>query len=334
MMMNDEWRSHMREATRLTSEGSLTEATGMLQRLLSGAAQPAFAPPAVVRRMPAGAAIPAGTRFLRGVHRSVAGERPYKLYVPSGYHGQAVALVVMLHGCTQSADDFAAGTRMNEAAEADSFLVLYPEQTQAANAQKCWNWFNAADQQRGRGEPELLAGMTRDILREYAIDPKRVFAAGLSAGGAAASVLAATYPDLFAAVGVHSGLACGAASDLASAFAAMQRGRPGRKPDTVVPTIIFHGDRDTTVHPHNANAVSAQLGTTTATHLPDKASGGHSFTRTLHTDAAGEVIGEQWTVHGGGHAWFGGSPAGSYTDPAGPDATREMLRFFGEHPRR
>ena len=270
-------------------------------------------------------------QFLVGSYRDTAGARPYKLYVPSGYRGQPVSLVVMLHGCTQSADDFAAGTRMNEAAEAESFLVLYPEQTSFANVQRCWNWFNAADQHRGLGEPSLIAGMTQEVMQNYAVDRRRVFVAGLSAGGAAAAVLGAAYPDLYAAAGVHSGLACGAASDMMSAFSAMQRGNAGRNGGKTVPTIVFHGDRDIIVHPSNADAVVAQLGAATTLRPPrDAGTAGHSFSRALHADATGKVIGEQWTVHGCGHAWSGGSPAGSFTDPAGPDATAEMLRFFRE----
>jgi poly(hydroxyalkanoate) depolymerase family esterase len=208
-------------------------------------------------------------------------------------------------------------------------LVAYPGQTQAANAQKCWNWFNAADQGRDRGEPALIAGIARDVLREHGADPARVFVAGLSAGGAAAAIMGQAYPELFAAIGVHSGLACGAARDMPGAFAAMRQGgaTAGGRP---VPAIVFHADRDSTVHPRNADQVMAQAAgpglraTTTQGQVP----GGHAFTRTTHADAAGRVLQEQWLVHGGGHAWSGGSAAGSYTDPRGPDASAEMVRFF------
>ena len=207
-------------------------------------------------------AVPDGAQFTVDTFTADAGSRPYKLYVPSGYRpGQEVPLVVMLHGCTQSPDDFAVGTRMNEVAEERNFLVLYPGQIGSANMQKCWNWFNEGDQRRGEGEPSLIAGITRKIMAEYTVDPKRVFVAGLSAGGAAAAIMGNTYPELYAAIGVHSGLAWGAARDMPSAFNAMRQGAAGSaagRQRSTVPTIVFHGDRDTTVSPRNGDAVAAQ----------------------------------------------------------------------------
>ena len=292
--------------------------------------------------------VPDGGQFLSASYGNQAGSRAYKLYIPSGYHGQAVPLVVMLHGCTQSPDDFAAGTRMNVLAEEHTCLVAYPAQAASANASKCWNWFRPSDQQRGRGEPSLIAGITRQVMRDYSVDPERVYVAGLSAGAAAAAIMGMTYPDLYAAIGVHSGLACGVATDLPSAFAAMQQGgttvvrRSGAASAALgcrrlVPTIVFHGDRDTTVHPRNGDQVIEQSRVTPMTDLRTtvqhgRVPGGHAYSRRLHVDTSGQTILEHWVIRGAGHAWSGGSPAGSYTDPQGPDAAREMLRFFFEHP--
>jgi poly(hydroxyalkanoate) depolymerase family esterase len=241
-------------------------------------------------------------------------------------------LVVMLHGCTQDPDDFAAGTRMNDAAQLQGCFVLYPAQSTKANPQRCWNWFKHSHQQRGRGEPALLAAMTREIMSQHGIDPARVYVAGLSAGGAMAAILGDAYPDLFAAVGVHSGLAAGSAKDLPSALAAMRQGAAAAGvPQSGVATIVFHGDADTTVHPQNGQHVlSASAGPALAPEVDTHR--GNNYTRTLHRDAQGRVRAEHWSVHGVGHAWSGGSNAGSYTAPAGPDATGEMLRFFLEHP--
>ncbi len=288
--------------------------------------------------------VPPGARFLASSFANEAGARTYKLFIPSGYRGKPVPLIVMLHGCSQSPDDFAAGTEMNALAERNTFLVAYPGQTSAANHARCWNWFNAGDQQRGRGEPSIIAGITRKVIADYAVDRRRVYVAGMSAGGAAAAIMAATYPDLYAAIGVHSGLACGSANDVASAFVAMRQGGgrgprsarlPGVPPREVVPAIVFHGDRDNTVHCVNGDEIIAHA----ASVLPltkrieeGEAPGGHAYHRTLHADRRGNTVLEQWVVHGQGHAWSGGNAAGSYTDPRGPDASAEMLRFFMAHP--
>ena len=314
---------------------------GLLDQIGQGGARMPGGGPA--QPSPAEAPLADGASFLARSFSNQAGSRPYRLYVPSGYDGQPVPLIVMLHGCTQSPDDFAAGTRMNAAAEQHTCLVAYPGQTSSANVQKCWNWFNEDDQQRDAGEPSIIAGITREVMGDYAVDSRRVYVAGLSAGGAAAAVMGDAYPDLYAAIGVHSGLACGAAHDMPSAFAAMQRGGDGTASRAssrskplwrVVPAIVFHGDRDTTVNPRNGDAVVAQVAQSASRTRVEQGhvAGGHAWTRTLHDDVAGQVVVEQWMVHGGAHAWFGGSPAGTYTDPRGPDATAEMLRFFLHHP--
>ncbi len=273
--------------------------------------------------------------------RNEAGSRRYKLYIPTRYTGQPLPLVVMLHGCTQSPDDFAAGTRMNKCAEEQTFFVAYPEQPKSANPNKCWNWFNANDQARESGEPLLIAGLTRQIMLNYSVDQDRVYIAGMSAGGAAAAIMGSTYPDLFAAIGVHSGLACGAARDIPSAFTAMREGAPvvrrSHLNETFVPTIVFHGDDDRTVSRVNGDQVVAQANAGTnhrTTVLHGKSAAGTKFTRTVQADISGRSVVEQWILHGSGHAWSGGSLDGSFTDPCGPDASREFLRFFFQHRRK
>jgi poly(hydroxyalkanoate) depolymerase family esterase len=277
--------------------------------------------------------LPEGATFETATFTNPAGTRDYKLYAPASRTSQPMPLIVMLHGCTQSPDDFAAGTRMNALAEEHGFFVAYPAQPSSANANKCWNWFNANDQGRDRGEPSLIAGITRQIMKDHPVDPGRVYVAGLSAGGAAAAIMGAAYPELYAAIGVHSGLPVGAARDIASAFIAMSQGATGSGLNTrVVPTIVFHGDKDFTVNASNGDAVVAQS-KATATELRStvqrgQAPGGHAYSR---TNPSGKALCEQWTIHGAGHAWAGGSSSGSYTDPRGPDASREMVRFFFEH---
>ncbi|HJU71666.1 MAG TPA: PHB depolymerase family esterase [Paucimonas sp.] len=282
-------------------------------------------------------------RFLSASCSNQAGTRTYKLYVPGSYDGQALPLIVMLHGCKQHPDDFAAGTDMNRMAEQHHCFVVYPAQARAANGSNCWNWFNPHDQQRDRGEPSIIADITRQVMRDYRIDPSRVYVAGLSAGGAMAAVMGATYPELYAAVGIHSGLPYGAAHDVPSAFAAMKNGatssaaKPAASGLQSIPVIVFHGDRDTTVHLRNGEQVLAQ---STAHAAPNDATvavekgqapQGRAYTRTMRHDDTGKIVAEQWIVHGAGHAWSGGNRKGSYTDPTGPDASQEMLRFFYTH---
>jgi poly(hydroxyalkanoate) depolymerase family esterase len=271
-------------------------------------------------------------KFIDASFTNAAGTRSYKLYVPSSYDGAPLPLLVMLHGCTQNPDDFAVGTQMNALAEEMHCLVAYPAQSQQANAQRCWNWFNAIDQTRDQGEPSIIAGITRAVMASHEVDAEQVYVAGLSAGGAMATIMGTLYPELYAAVGVHSGLPFASAHDLPSALAAM-KGNFGRAPSAgkALPIIVFHGDRDTTVHPANGDELIARGASRAAKEIviePGRVPDGHAYTRTVHQRADGSPQAEQWLIHGAGHAWSGGSARGSYTDGKGPDASREMMRFF------
>jgi poly(hydroxyalkanoate) depolymerase family esterase len=285
-----------------------------------------------------------------GVYLNAAGLRNYKLYVAAPCGNEAPPLFVMLHGCQQTAADFATGTRMNELAEECGGIVLYPEQCKLANMNGCWNWHEQQHQTAYFGEPSLIAGMTRQVMTEHGIDAERVYVAGMSAGGAMAVILGQAYPDLYAAVGVHSGVPSGVAFDLMSALSAMNIGlapsdasaaRRRRRGRRGIATIVFHGDHDTVVHPSNGEAVHVQAqraeprapiaagaatsrSNGTSVHVGRR---GRSFTRTSEL-LDGVPQAELWMVHGAGHAWTGGSPDGTHTDAQGPDASREMVRFF------
>ncbi len=347
------------EAARLTQGRNLQAATELIQRTLRESGMPAFAAAARTDAT-GGEVIDAESRVLPEAAPPTAGapqgdtpaeqwrdgsvshqgrQLHYKLYLPPRPAGDHTPppLLLMLHGCTQDPDDFAAGTRMNALAREAGMLVLYPAQTQHANSHRCWNWFKTQHQQRDRGEPALLAALTRQVMAEHGVDASRVYVAGLSAGGAMADILGRTYPDLFAAVGVHSGLPLGAAADLPSALGAMRSGAPAAPNANAGarPVIVFHGDADATVHPANGNAVAeaarAALGRPPAETVSGSAPGGQRFTHTVYRGADGRSTVEHWQLHGTGHAWSGGSPAGSYTAPGGVDASAEMLRFFGAH---
>ncbi len=345
----------MADATRLTRQGRLAEATALIQRNLGiarGVGPGLIGDDAVdssaVRTLAPLRRSGRGSRdaehgspddaFLNRSYTNRAGTRAYRLYVPTGYHGQAVPMVVMLHGGTQSVADFAAATGMNALAERDTILVAYPEQARSANPMGYWNWFQPGNQTRDAGEPSLIAGITKQVMGSYAVDAGRVCMAGFSAGGAMAAVMAATYPDLYAAVAVHSGLPAGAAHDLPSAYQAMRTGPPrstGRL-GRAVPLIVFHGDRDPVVSPVNGDRLVGEAlrmagpGTVKSTSR-GQVRNGHAYTRTVYTGADGTTFIEQWIVHQAGHAWSGGKANGSYTDPRGPDASSELIRFFGGH---
>jgi poly(hydroxyalkanoate) depolymerase family esterase len=247
----------------------------------------------------------------------------------------------MLHGCKQDSEDFANGTAMNEIAERDKFMVLYPEQPRTANSMGCWNWFDPAHQARDRGEPAMIAALTRQVASNHGVDTARTYVAGLSAGAAMAAIMGQLYPEIFAAVGVHSGLAPGAAHSVASAFSAMSKG-PGPRAKTGAigtPVIIFQGSGDSTVAQANADAIirselDACSSKGTALIQDKKASdalGKRASTTTVWTNAAGKPVIESWTIDAGPHAWSGGHASGSFTDPKGPSATQAMVDFFRRH---
>lgn len=330
------------KASRLTRKSPVSAAFAMQRALLSAVVKPrrgksALAP--AKRRASVkspGAVRPEPGSFADGQFKNAQGRLAYKLYTPRGSSRRKLPLVVMLHGCKQSADDLAIGTGMNALADELGFLVLYPQQSVRANLGRCWNWHRPGDQKRDGGEPALIAGLTRHILATCKANPARVYVAGISAGAAAAAIVASAYPDIYVAAGVHSGLARGDITTLRAAVAAMRKGcggdsagRPARPP----PTIVFHGDQDNVVHPANAGGFLRQLRRSGANPVkgrtaPGRSVGGRDYTRTVYADSAGRVLLEDWVVHGSGHAWSGGNSAGSHTDPTGPDASREMLRFF------
>lgn len=281
--------------------------------------------------------IPTAAQYLTRRHRSATGSRDYRLYLPASCSGQPKGLILMLHGCHQTPDDFAIGTRMNVLAEKHGLALAYPAQTKRQNRGACWNWFKRRNQIRGSGEPATLAALTRHLMREFDLSRDHVFVAGLSAGGAMATILADVYPDVFAAAGVHSGLARGAAWDTLSAMAAMRHGGapngiifPSTKPVAQVRRIIFHGKEDFTVNPLNAgHMVVAELGEEiTASKICERTVRGREYSRSEFTDFSGAVVIELWMIQGSGHAWSGGHAAGSFTDTKGPDASAQMVRFF------
>jgi poly(hydroxyalkanoate) depolymerase family esterase len=304
-------------------------------------------PTSVVREMPQPGC------FEQREFRSGAGSLAYKVYIPAGHPDAPRAMMVMLHGCTQSADDFAAGTQMNRLADEHGFLVVYPEQAATTNPSKCWNWFRPQDQLRGAGEPSLIAGIVLAVAHQHGADLRRIFVAGMSAGGAMAVVLGETYPELFAGVGVHSGMPYGSAHDIPSALVAMKGGRrglsgakrtgdeslvPPMKTGQALPLIVFHGDRDHTVQQKNGAQIVQQAQEAHNATGEDRmlrvsmqngiAAGGRHFSRAVYTDAQGQARIENWTLHGAGHAWSGGHASGSFTDGTGPDASAEMVQFF------
>lgn len=289
-------------------------------------------------------------QFLSRQYSGQAGARNYKLYVPSNYAGLPLPIVLMLHGCTQNPDDFATGTRANRWAENRRCIVVYPEQVQRANSHRCWNWFRPGDQQAGRGEPAIIAGIVRQVIDEYRIDTGRVYVAGLSAGGAMAAIMGHEYPKLFAAIGVHSGLPVGAAHNVTSALALMKTAQSQFAPPAAaapvdaraVPLIVLHGGADRTVNPANADRLVQSAAETYRLLEPDAplqvevqavgaTDSNRAYRRSRHATSNGLSLIEHWQIHGAGHAWSGGDAQGSFADARGPDATQAMLEFFYQH---
>ena len=280
--------------------------------------------------------IPEGAQFLVRRYRCMAGARRYKLYLPASQPKRPKGLLLMLHGCSQSPDDFALGTHMNHLAEKHGLAIAYPAQTRQNNAASCWNWFRPGDQVRGVGEPAILAALTQKLMKELGVARDRTFVAGLSAGGAMAAILVDAYPEVYAAAGIHSGLARGAAWDMRSAMAAMRSGSDGDHPHDPARTadpvrrIVFHGDGDSTVHPSNASriVVGALGNDAMPTKVVSRTVRGRAYIKSTYAALEGAGALELWIVTGAGHAWSGGRKAGSFTDKKGPDASAQMIRFF------
>ncbi len=285
--------------------------------------------------------IPEGAQYLTRTHRSASGARGYKLYLPASHPERPKGLILMLHGCSQSPDDFAIGTRINALAEKHGFAIVYPAQTRRHNGASCWNWFKPGHQGRGAGEPAILASLTRKLMKKFGLYRDSVFVAGLSAGGSMAAILADVYPDVFSAAAIHSGLTRGSASNVISAMSAMRKGcvTMGIAPivgkrSYPVRRIVFQGDADSTVHPSNAaKIVAAAMGVDAVpTRIGKRTVRGRGYSRSDFVGSDGAVMLELWMIEGSGHAWSGGHASGSYTDNKGPDASVQMFRFFRANP--
>ena len=304
---------------------------------------------------------PAATgRFVDGAFTADAGTRRWKLWVPNGYDAaRRHPLIVMLHGCTQDPDDLARGTRATDRADRAGALVLFPEQPESANPKKCWNWYDPAHQRRDDGEPSLIVGMTRQVSRDWAVDSQRVYLAGISAGAAMASIVAISYPDVYAAAALHSGIPYRAASTVMEAVGVMAKGAP----DTArlarlaleamgtrarpIPAIIVQGADDPIVRPVNAthtrdawvamNALARGKSSASATldvnaRRTEFSAGGLAVVRECFGESTARTCEvETLLVSGLGHAWSGGSKLGTFTDERGPDATEAIMHFLLAH---
>jgi len=300
------------------------------------------------------------SEVVRGEYTSSEGTRPWRLFVPSrATNAMPSMLLVMLHGCTQSANDFAAGSRMDVVAEEQGYFVLYPEQLAKANARSCWNWFDAAHQMHGHGEPSLIAGMVNEIARKYAIDAARVHLVGVSAGAAMATLTAVAYPQQFATLTSASGIGWRAATDVVRALTVMQKGGGDGLPTSqmmiaamgstarAVPTLVLHGGRDAVVNAKNADDLATQwVGVHDALRarngepalLADAAAAtrsdnGYTVNERSWRDSKGSARVTLIRIEDLGHAWSGGSTVGTFTDAKGPDASRLIAAFCAAHAR-
>lgn len=273
------------------------------------------------------------SRVIESEFPTKMGHLAYRLFVPERRATLGLTpLVVMLHGCQQNARDFAAGTQMDQVAGKEGCFVVYPQQSNRANPAACWNWFKHTHQVREKGEPQAIVDLVSYLVGTFKIDASRIYIAGLSAGGSMAAILGEQYPEVFSAVGVHSGLPSGMARNLPDALQAMQGRRSlASKTRLSLPTIIFHGDSDTTVSPVNGLHFSEALERDPKSRVEElTGTAGRSYTQRVYRTTEGALIGEFWSIQGAGHAWSGGSADGSYADPIGPDASVEMMRFFLE----
>jgi poly(hydroxyalkanoate) depolymerase family esterase len=292
---------------------------------------------------------------VRAAHAGPAGSRAYDVYLPAGHRrASRVPLVVLLHGCNQSAEQFVTATRFQALADRHGFVLAAPRQSRAHQPGGCWRWYESGHQVRGAGEPAILAGIAAEMVAERArwrIDPSRIYAAGLSAGGAMALILAVTYPDVFAAVGVHSAPAYRTASTGRKALAAMhgRAAAPAPVPGArTAPLILFQGSADSVVHgrsgrlvvdqwlaQHEAGSTGSRDGMriTRTRGSTKRTPDGRRYTVTRWYTARGRKQLEYWDVDGLGHAWSGGIADGSYSDPRGPRASTAMWQFFATHSR-
>jgi len=301
--------------------------------------------------------------WIRGRARAAGGSRAYKLWAPATIETEkASPLVMLLHGCALDAQAMTEISGMNEVAEANRFLVVYPEQSRRANLLKCWNWFHPKHQTRDRGEPSILAAIIEQVCSRFRVDLDRIYIAGVSAGGAMAVIAGATYPDLFAAIAVCAGGEFKAATSVATGLSVMKHGGPdplqqgqsafeamraglARKKKRRMPVIAFHGTADARVNPVNTEQIIAQWSATNAClaaqqgetdfslseqTVAGQVATGYAYKRRIYTDQRGELLMESWIIDGLGHAWPGSPQAHKYGDPKGPVAAREIWRFFNQ----